>query len=611
MVFRSRRKSKTASRDDDDDDGDGNIDVGPAQHHRASELIGPNSSALSLDGRSLIVPDYGDDEDMSSLGTSKYGGYRGEGGSTIGYIGDMRIIGKASPEKEALHLENDPTLHYGDYDLQTYDHSLKLGVDEKEVTNPSSFEEKENEEESKQSCCPLWVTEAPLWLKLVIIASTALLVGAVVLIVVGAKLSAENQISPSLEGKKNPTSTLSPTPPSSFNVTRSTETPFDSVAELMNLNKTMSTEELDDTVTSSPTKTTSSPTDTFPSFNPAEVTQPPTIAPISTNLSSTLPKETISAPITGGSSHIPSNATSTAIPTVVPTKPPTKYPTKYPTESPTESPTLSTVNFFVMGGRFDGESAVALSNGLKSLPTMDGNTVLFHLGDWNSPYSTSCVEDSFITNANIYNQSSVPVYFVPGDNEYNDCPNPTQALELWYEYLLDFETKFWPEPSWDITRQSPNYSENFAFLQRNVLFVGINLVGGIIHNQEEWDARHDADLLWIDTAATKYGGNYTTMVILAHADPDIEINQNFFTGFYPMVEGYDEKIIFMHRNLGVDTWNRESGFNGIPNLDVVAVEGSTWPPMQVQIDTISGNFTIEQSLWYNEYESTGSFTSAP
>jgi len=202
MVFRSRGKSKTASRDDDDDDGDDNIDVGPAQHHRASELIGPNSSALSLDGRSLIVPDYGDDEDMSSLGTSKYGGYRGEGGSTIGYIGDMRIIGKASPEKEALHLENDPTLHYGDYDLQTYDHSLKLGVDEKEVTNPSSFEEKENEEESKQSCCPLWVTEAPLWLKLVIIASTALLVGAVVLIVVGAKLSAENQISPSLEGKK-------------------------------------------------------------------------------------------------------------------------------------------------------------------------------------------------------------------------------------------------------------------------------------------------------------------------------------------------------------------------------------------------------------------------
>jgi hypothetical protein len=192
-----------------------------------------------------------------------------------------------------------------------------------------------------------------------------------------------------------------------------------------------------------------------------------------------------------------------------------------------------------------------------------------------------------------------------------DCPNPTQALEFWYEYLLGFETKYWPEPSWDIVRQSPDYSENFVFLERNVLFVGINLVGGIIHNQEEWDARHLVDLVWIDTAAAKYNGNYTTMVILAHADPDIEINQNFFTGFYPMVKTYDEKVIFIHRNLGVDTWNMESGFNGIPNLDVVAVEGSTWPPMWVQIDPISGTYTIDQSSWYDEYVTTGSLTDTP
>jgi hypothetical protein len=72
-----------------------------------------------------------------------------------------------------------------------------------------------------------------------------------------------------------------------------------------------------------------------------------------------------------------------------------------------------------MGGRFDGEDTKTLENGLKSLPITDGNTILIHLGDWNSPYSTSCVEDSFITNVDSYQKSSVPVYFVPGDNEYN------------------------------------------------------------------------------------------------------------------------------------------------------------------------------------------------
>ena len=392
MVFGSKRKSKTVDGGESESDG-------PPQPLRASELIGDNSSALSLDGRSLIVPDYGDEEDMSSLGTSKYGGYRGDGGGTIGYIGDMRIIGKTEDyESQKVERENDPALQYGDYDLQTYDYSLKSGIEGKEVTNESYDEKKDDEDDPKKSCCPLWIVEAPLWLKLVIISSTALLVGAVVLIVVGAKLSAENQFSPSLQDQ-NPASTLNPTP--TIDVTLPTDVPLDSEAESMKVNTTISPEQPDDAAISSPTEIppkATKPTD----ISPVE------IAPTPTNSSSnSIVTTSTLAPVvvTEVPTYVPSNATTiTAIPTVV----------------PTVSPTLSTVNFFVMGGRFDGEEDVsALTDGLQSLPVMDDNTVLFHLGDWNSPYATSCEEDSFITNVGIYNQSSVPVYFVPGDNEYN------------------------------------------------------------------------------------------------------------------------------------------------------------------------------------------------
>ena len=392
MVFGSKRKSKTVDGGESESDG-------PPQPLRASELIGDNSSALSLDGRSLIVPDYGDEEDMSSLGTSKYGGYRGDGGGTIGYIGDMRIIGKTEDyESQKVERENDPALQYGDYDLQTYDYSLKSGIEGKEVTNESFDEKKDDEDDPKKSCCPLWIVEAPLWLKLVIISSTALLVGAVVLIVVGAKLSAENQFSPSLQDQ-NPASTLNPTP--TIDVTLPTDVPLDSEAESMKVNTTISPEQPDDAATSNSTET------------PPKVTKPTDISPVEiaptpTNSSSnSIVTTSTLAPVvvTEVPTYVPSNATAiTAIPTVV----------------PTVSPTLSTVNFFVMGGRFDGEEDVsALTDGLQSLPVMDDNTVLFHLGDWNSPYATSCEEDSFITNVGIYNQSSVPVYFVPGDNEYN------------------------------------------------------------------------------------------------------------------------------------------------------------------------------------------------
>ena len=90
--------------------------------------------------------------------------------------------------------------------------------------------------------------------------------------------------------------------------------------------------------------------------------------------------------------------------------------------------------------------------------------------------------------------------FVPGDNEYNDCPDPAAALTLWHDTLLDFETSNsdWQLP-FTLSRQEPDYPENFAFLYENILFVGINLVGGTIHDADEWAARLAADLAWIDS----------------------------------------------------------------------------------------------------------------
>jgi hypothetical protein len=83
----------------------------------------------------------------------------------------------------------------------------------------------------------------------------------------------------------------------------------------------------------------------------------------------------------------------------------------------TQAPTV--VNFFVMGGRFVGENLATLTAGLQGLPNPDGDSILVHLGDWNSPYTTSCVEDSYIVHAEVYQQSNIPVYFVPGDNEFS------------------------------------------------------------------------------------------------------------------------------------------------------------------------------------------------
>jgi hypothetical protein len=170
---------------------------------------------------------------------------------------------------------------------------------------------------------------------------------------------------------------------------------------------------------------------------------------------------------------------------------------------------------------------------------------------------------------------------------------------------LDFESRYWPAPSWNVTRQIPDYAENFSFLQDRVLFVGLNVVGGIVHDQVEWDNRHASNLAWINQTATTNDGNFDAMVVLGHSDPDIEINDNFFVGFFELVQTFDEQVFFLHRNLGIDSWQLKPSYNSIPNLDVIVVQGSVWPPMYVEIDLENRALSIDQGSWFDDYSLTG------
>ena len=181
-----------------------------------------------------------------------------------------------------------------------------------------------------------------------------------------------------------------------------------------------------------------------------------------------------------------------------------------------------------------------------------------------------------------------------------DCPDPQQAYDFWHEYLVDFESTFWTAPS--VERQE-NFPENFAFLDKGVLMIGINLVGGVVHDDQEWEDRHDADLVWIDSKYLEYKGQFETMVVFAHADPEIEVNKFFFDAFFDQVknEYTDTQVLFLHRNLNMDTWGLEPKYNNINNLMVIVVEGATWPPMLVSIDTTKGTVDIDQDQWYQDY----------
>jgi hypothetical protein len=196
--------------------------------------------------------------------------------------------------------------------------------------NPNATDNDDDDyyDDEEDGCLPAWIADAPYWLKMVVVTSVALLLGAMLLVGVAASIDLSNG------EQANSKNLAAPTPPPA------------------NLLPTQS--------------------DSFGDFTPAP--------------------------------SAPSAPTESPVAAIQPWQP---------------HNTSTSVSFFVAGGRFEGATLATLPEELQSLPNIDGNTVLFHLGDWNSPFETDCDEISFEDNANLFEQSSLPVYFVVGDNDFN------------------------------------------------------------------------------------------------------------------------------------------------------------------------------------------------
>ena len=104
-----------------------------------------------------------------------------------------------------------------------------------------------------------------------------------------------------------------------------------------------------------------------------------------------------------------------------------------------------------------------------------------------------CKRSDYEEVATLLRISYCPVFVLPGDNDWIDCdPNIDEGLELFTETFAGFEGKHW-DHNFDIQRQE-EYPTNFAFIHKGTLFVGLNIIGGDIHSEEEWETRLTAEV---------------------------------------------------------------------------------------------------------------------
>lgn len=129
-------------------------------------------------------------------------------------------------------------------------------------------------------------------------------------------------------------------------------------------------------------------------------------------------------------------------------------------------------------------------------------------------------------------ESDTPAFLVPGDNEWNDCIRSEIDIgwDHWTNHFVGFENNW--NHTFSVVRQ-PGYEENFYFIKKRSLVFGLNIVGGRVHNETEWETRLRSEYNWVREVMLL---NLVDMkssdgvIIMAHAHPS-EDHHEFFNAF--------------------------------------------------------------------------------
>lgn len=199
--------------------------------------------------------------------------------------------------------------------------------------------------------------------------------------------------------------------------------------------------------------------------------------------------------------------------------------------------------------------------------------------------------------------NSIPTWIVPGDNEWNDLEDPAQGWRWWLRHYSRFEDRF--QPAWKTERQAER-PENFAFLRKGVVFIGINLVGGRIHDASEWAERLPQDAAWIEEVLRRPAlAEARAAVVLCQANPFVlkpgdpkEKFKSFVLPFRQSAAAWKKPLLFLHADGHV--WTDDYPW---PEKNIRRIQVDKWdskfPTIQITVGD-SGDaksmFTVNRRL---------------
>lgn len=213
---------------------------------------------------------------------------------------------------------------------------------------------------------------------------------------------------------------------------------------------------------------------------------------------------------------------------------------------------------------------------------------LIHLGNVRKA-GTHCTKAELLEASELLQLSSVPVFVVIGENEYNECEGENAAvegLEMWRDEFVDFHRKHWNH-SFTVTHH-PDLPETFAFVHKDALFLGLNLVGGIVHSESEWTTRLEQQATWTIETIRQYVSDMTPeigrVLLFGHADPT-NSHAAFFGPIVDFIEyeSHGTPVLYLHGGSRRE-WEYEPYFFNVEHfLRMVTTGKAVDPPLQIKV----------------------------
>jgi hypothetical protein len=267
-----------------------------------------------------------------------------------------------------------------------------------------------------------------------------------------------------------------------------------------------------------------------------------------------------------------------------------------------------TVFYAIADVPYTNVDTLALPGQIVSLP--DNAEFLIHLGDIRSAKEENrCNLSEFQDVAETLRLSKVPVFIVVGgeqntlcenskryttalthftlhlDNEWNDCSNIHESWGYWGQELGRFEDHW--DHNFQVTRPDDR-PENFVFIHKKSMFIGLNLVAGRVHDANEWDTRLTEQAMWtIGLMAAHTGGSLDveqvrSIVIFGHAHPTAHHDKFFLPLRSFILNKLAIDIPVMYMNGDAHVWSYDPTYLGVEQmLRIQLTGGTTEPPLEV------------------------------